>query len=322
VWQVMARNPFHLTSALDYYSVNAVHTRHWWGDPSMRTSREIFCYPGTANAQCSVPILGGVDYPSEKQWCLDKFNATDCTAIRDSAQGIYVVSSQIFYTAVAIWACGLVLLLWLTLCILQAIITLPIVQRSKESNIPLWLTFPIIGCYTIGYLLFSSQTALTYELQDVYWIALVYLLSGGAFTLAALVGYFLKFYTVLNRRQRRFKQGVVVLFIATIMMTIFTVATIFATSLIYALNIVDVPLDQYSLLACYLDSDGSCTGCDPDDTLPMCPEWTEDDVRRVLETIMKQSATLAAIFLVYALITLRYGFVLFRHVSRYQIEYV
>ena len=259
----MTRNHFQLllTHAPDYYSVNAVHTRHWWGDPSMRTSRELFCYPGTANAQCSVPILGGVDYPSEKQWCIDKFNATDCTAIRDSAQGKYVVSSQIFYTSVGIWACGLVLLLSLTLCILQAIITLPIVQRSKESNIPLWLTFPIIGCYTIGYLLFSSQTALTYELQDVYWIALVYLLSGGAFTLAALVGYFLKFYTVLNRRQRRFKQGVVVLFIATIMMTIFTVATIFATSLIYALNIVDIPLDQYSLLACYLDSDGTHSRC-------------------------------------------------------------
>jgi hypothetical protein len=283
----------------------------------------MFCHPGTANAQCKVPILGGIDYPTEQKWCMDIFNSTNCTEIRDDAQGKYVVSSQILYTSIGIWACCLALLLWLTLCILQAIITLPIVQRSKESNIPLWLTFPIIGSYTIGYLLFTSQAAVTYQLQDVYWIALVYLLSGGAFTLAALVGYFLKFYTVLNRRQRRFKQVVVILFIVTIMMTIFTVATVFATSLIYALDIVDLPLDQYSLLACYLDSDdGSCTGCDQEDPLLMCPEWTEDDVRRVLETIMKQSATLAAIFLVYALITLRYGFLLFRHVSRYQIEYV
>ena len=319
----MTRLEIHCCIAhVDYYSVNAVHTKHWWEDPSMRTSREIFCYPETANAQCKVPIFGGVDYPSEKMWCIDKFNRTNCSEIRDSAQGKYVVSSQIFYTAIGIYACCLAMLLWLTLGILQAIITLPIVQRSKESNIPLWLTFPIVGCYTIGYLLFSSQSALTYELQDVYWIALVYLLSGGAFTLAALVGYFLKFYTVLNRRQKRFKQGVVVLFIATIMLTIFTVATIFVTSLIYALNIVDVPLDQYFLLACYLDSDGSCTGCEQEDPLLMCPEWTEDDVRRVLETIMKQSATLAAIFVVYALITLRYGFVLFRHISRHQIEYV
>ena len=130
----------------------------------------------------------------------------------------------------------------------------------------------------------------------------------------------LKFYTVLNGRQRRIKQGVVVVFIVTVLMTVFAVATIFVTSLIYSLNIVDLPLDNYEEIACSLDMRGSCTGCEEEP--PQCPEWTEEDVRIVLKTIMKQSATLAATFLVYALVTLRYGFTLFRYVSRYQIEYV
>ena len=170
---------------------------------------------------------------------------------------------------------------------------------------------------------------MTSEFQDVYWIGLAYFLSGGAFTLAAMVGIFLKCYTVLNGRQRRIKQGVVVFFILTIFVTVFAVATIFTTSLIYSLNIIDFQLVSWREIACFLDSGGSCTGCDQDDCSPegicpeqICPEWTEDDVKSVLQTIMKQSATLAAIFLVYSLVTLRYGFVQFRHVSKYQIEYV
>ena len=65
---------------------------------------------------------------------------------------------------------------------------MPIVQRSKESNIPLWLTFPIVGCFTVGYFLgfyldAYKADALEY-LEDIYWISVAYLISGGAFTLA------------------------------------------------------------------------------------------------------------------------------------------
>ena len=53
-----------------------------------------------------------------------------------------------------------------------------------------------------------------------------------------------------------------------------------------------------------------------------CPEWTDSDILKVLQTQLKQSATLAAIFLIYAFSALRFGFILRSHVSRYQIEYV
>jgi len=306
----------------DYNQVMEVWTKHWWDDKSLSWYRELFCDEGTAHGKCMVPVLGGANYEDESAWCMAHFDATDCQDIRARAQYEFIVAHYVYFTANGIVALVLALLMWVTLNVLQAIITLPIVQRSKESNIPLWLTFPIIGSYTIGYVLLFSETAIDEVLEDIKWMGITYLVSGGSFTLLALVGLVLKCYPVLNTRQKKVKQGVIILFIILIILTIFAVAVVFATSLIYSLSIVDLPLTQYSQIACALDMDGSCTGCNSPYQELVCPEWSKDDVARVLQTITKQSATIAAIFLVYALATLKYGFVLFRHVSRYQIEYV
>ena len=180
---------FFMIGLFDYYKVNEVYTKHWWENPSMKFSRELFCEPpGTAQNQCMVPIEGGNGYATEQDWCLKNYNATNCTQIRDDAQARYNRFSRVFYTSYGIWACFLLALMWCTLCVLQAIITVPIVQRSKESNIPLWLTLPIVGCFTVGYFLgfyldAYKADALEY-LEDIYWISVAYLISGGAFTLA------------------------------------------------------------------------------------------------------------------------------------------
>jgi hypothetical protein len=48
--------------------------------------REKFCDPSsTADFQCTVPFS---DNATETKWCLDNFNATDCTSIRNSAQNV------------------------------------------------------------------------------------------------------------------------------------------------------------------------------------------------------------------------------------------
>jgi len=306
----------------DYSRVMEVWAKHWWDDKSLSWYRELFCDDGTAQGKCMVPILGGLKYIDEDEWCLAYFNATDCKDIREEAQYDFVVANYFYFALNGIWALILAVLMWVTLNVLQEIITLPIVQRSKESNIPLWLTFPIIGSYTIGYVLLFSETSIDEVLDDIRWIGITYMVSGGSFTLLALVGIVLKCYPVLNTKQKKVKQGMIVLFIVVIILTIFAVSVVFVVSLIYSLSIVDLPLTRYSEIACALDVDGSCTGCDSSYEELVCPEWTKDDVARVLQTMTKQSATIAAIFLVYALATLRYGFVLFRHVSRYQIEYV
>lgn len=291
--------------------------------------RETFCESGTADEECIVPILGGVVYQTEEDWCREKYNHSDasiCREIRDDAQRKYNAVTFFLFMLNGIWALFLVALIWVMLCVLQAIITLPIVQRSKESNIPLWLTVPILGCVGAGYTLIFTRASIDEQFQDAHWIGIVFLTSGALFALAASLGIVLKFYTVLNGRQRRIKQAIVVLFIAAIFTTIFTMTTIFITSLIYSLQILELPEYDFRSIACALDVSGSCTGCHPQfipkDSSDICPEWTDDDVQRVLTTIMKQSATIAAIFIVYALISLRYGFVFFQYVSRYQIEYV
>jgi hypothetical protein len=107
-----------LIGLFDYYNVQIVYTKHWWDNSLNEYSREIFCKPPqTANNQCIVPIEGGGEYNSEEEWCLDKYNATNCTQIRDDAQAKYLQATRIFFTADGIWACCLVVLIWFTLCI-------------------------------------------------------------------------------------------------------------------------------------------------------------------------------------------------------------
>lgn len=109
---------YFMIGLFDYYNVNTVYTKHWWDNPINEYSREIFCKPPqTANNQCIVPIDGGGEYNSEEEWCIAKYNATNCTQIRDDAQAKYIQATRIFYTADGIWACCLVVLIWFTLCI-------------------------------------------------------------------------------------------------------------------------------------------------------------------------------------------------------------
>jgi hypothetical protein len=79
---------------------------------------------------------------------------------------------------------------------------------------------------------------------------------------------------------------------------------------------------QRARIACSIDTVDSCTLCGNRLGLTECPEWSTEDVFKVLQTQLKQSATLAAIFLVYSLGALRFGFVLRKHVRQYQIDYV
>lgn len=109
---------YFMIGLFDYYNVNIVYTKHWWDNPINEYSREIFCKPPqTANYQCIVPIEGGDKYNSEEEWCLAKYNATNCSQIRDDAQAKYIQATRIFYTTDGIWACCLVVLIWFTLCI-------------------------------------------------------------------------------------------------------------------------------------------------------------------------------------------------------------
>ena len=175
----------------------------------------------------------------------------------------------------------------------------------------------------VGYLLLYAHTSVGEVFRDANMIASAYLVGWGLFTPAAILGLVLKLYTVPNIRLRRIKQGVVIAFVPTIPKTMLSPTTIFTTILIHSLRFVNLPEEDFREMACVPDVSGGCDGCSREDPpAGKCPERTDDDVRRVPETIVKQSAALAAIFLVYASIAPRYGSLLFRHASRYQIKYV
>jgi len=318
-------------SLFDYHKVTDVWIRHWWLTPSFDWFRSLYCLEGTADTKCMVPTKGGAEYEDEDAWCTDLYNATDCLQIKTDAQMEMSTVSYIFLTANAVWGLVLVVLLWLALTMLEGIITPPIVQSSKQANIPAWLTLPFLGCLAGGAtLLFAPSSAVGNETgSEVFWIGVAYMASGGCFLVAALLGWFISAYSVLNSRDKQHKQIAVSLFIATMLLTIFILVVIFAASLVFSVDLVDygISKEERGRIACYIDTANSCTNCYPRDDFwdpeePRCPEWTNDDILKVLQTQLKQSATLAAIFLIYAFSALRFGFVLRSHVSRYQIEYV
>ena len=98
-------------------------------------------------------------------------------------------------------------------------------------------------------------------------------------------------------------------------------------SIAFSISLVEDPLSMEvrGNIACFLDQAHTCTRCDQDasDTSSIrCPEWTTDDVTKVLQSQAKSSASLAAIFLLYALSAMRFGFSTRRFIRLYQIDYV
>jgi hypothetical protein len=269
---------------------------------------------------------------NEDAWCDLYFNSTDCSDIQADAQTAMSTVTYTFLVANGILGVVLIALLCLALTMLEGIISTPIVRQSKQANIPAWLTLPTLGCLAGGATLaFSPSSATIKETgSEVFWVGVAYISSSGSFLVAALLGWFISGYSVLNSRDKQHKKIAVSLFITTIILTIFFVGAIFAASVVFSVDIVDYGIndDDRGQIACSVDTANSCTNCfDKNDInnrneMRQCPEWTDSDILKVLQTQLKQSATLAAIFLIYAFSALRFGFILRSHVSRYQIEYV
>lgn len=76
--------------------------------------RETYCEPGTAGSLCLVPIYEeGADY-NETDWCMDKYQATNCTEIRDAAQDEVEDLMIFFYNSNVAW--GFLLIMVVSSC--------------------------------------------------------------------------------------------------------------------------------------------------------------------------------------------------------------
>ena len=139
----------------------------------MSTFRKQFCEKGTSDKECIVPIFGGSDFNNETEWCLFNHNKTDaCTEIRDNAQEDMETYMLYYYTGLAGVGCVLMGLLLLIVNSLERIISKPIVQKSRESNVPAWLTLPTsVGALVGSVFLWSQSSVLSASSSsDISWI--------------------------------------------------------------------------------------------------------------------------------------------------------
>merc|ERR1712172_284064 len=111
-------------------------------------------------------------------------------------------------------------------------------------------------------------------------------------------GWYLSAKTVLNTNDMIMKRIGVNLFIFFLFLATF-VGAIFTASIIYSLNFVTVSLDdrQRGSIACVVDSSGGCSNCPSSNltiynsTQALCPEWSQQDLVRVMQSQLKQSAS-------------------------------
>jgi hypothetical protein len=75
--------------------------------------------------------------------------------------------------------------LFLVVKTLESIVSQPLVQKSRESNVPVWLLLPIIGCTVSGTLYsFSSTSVLStraYVKSYTSWIGPLFIVAGGMY---------------------------------------------------------------------------------------------------------------------------------------------
>jgi hypothetical protein len=311
---------FFTITLFDYHRVTEVWVVHWWTKKQLSWFRQTFCLPETSDTLCAVPIDGGPDYEDEEAWCRANYGSTQCETIRNNAQDDTIFWLLIFYTALASWSVVLMFVLLLVINSLERIISKPIIQKSRESNVPGWLTFPTIATAFVGLVYYISPSSVLRVLDEESWVAFLYLLAAGLFLVALIMGWGLSVFPVRSDTDKRSKSSFVVVFIVVLAINAALLLTIFVASIVWSRTL-DLDQRDRGDVACVLRGT-DCTNCDAAAAFDQCPEWTFEDVYRIAETQLKQSATLAAIFILYAVNVMIYGIVLKRHLANYQIDYV
>lgn len=296
-----------------------------------------FCDPSdTYNTLCAVPIYSNPD--QETAWCQMNYNSTACTSIRNNAQAEVARFLSFFYSTTSAWTILFIFSLFLVMKTLESIITSPLVEKSRESSIPSWLMLPTAGCFICGSLFTYSPSSILnirYGLvTNLQWIAPIFMIAGGVFFVLALLAWFLWTYPITQTSHKHNKSIAIIAFIIISFGMILTMATIFASCIVESLFLGgDLSDSARGQIACSIDQSGSCTQCPGDiailnstdaSVLPedQCPEWSYENVTRVLQSQAKTGANLAVICMFYAIGAFRYGLSIRKHIINYKIAYV
>lgn len=319
-WVMICILPAQIYLALSLYGsydVTKIWIIHWWDTPALSWFRNYFCEMGTAETLCKSDTIGS---------CNEVYNATDCAVIREEAQEKMLFSMQLFYYSNAVWGILLVGLLILIVSTLDRIITRPIVHKSLQTNIPAWFLIPMCSGVFIGAIFRYSPSSLVSERvnSENRWMGTAYLICSGLFLLAAILGWFISQSPILNARSKQRKHSCILLFMALILISVILLIYVLITSIYYSFRLVknDLTEDQRGALACAAGTTETCTNCNDLESGPVCPQWTLDQVTRVLQAQVRQIITLAGMFLLYAISSIRFGFIMRKHLILYEIDYV
>mmetsp|Transcript_5831 Transcript_5831/g.13498 ORF Transcript_5831/g.13498 Transcript_5831/m.13498 type:complete len:288 (-) Transcript_5831:95-958(-) len=284
----------------------------WW-------FRDFYCLPGTAESLCTVPIEGGIDFDSEDEWCMERFNETSCTEIRDEAQEKTTFFFSVFNRSLASWGCVQMLLMLLIIKTLERIISKPMVQKSREVNVVGWLTFPVFCTALVGsFYLFSPYFYLD-KLNEQRWVGYLYLITSGLFLIALLMGWFLSAFSIRSNADKQNKSNAALILVGVLIMNALVLTTIFFASIVWSRQL-ELTQTERGDIACTMNY-SECTDCDLEGAV-RCPEWSFGDITDIVRRQLKQSAVLAAIFILYDLNVMMYGLKLRKHLSMYEIDYV
>jgi len=282
----------------DAFESNEVWIKHSWSTPAMALYRMQYCQQGTHNSRCVVPIGGG-ESRTEEEWCLDNFNMTDCTQIRDSAQEGMLIYANAFFSSFGVICLLLMMLLWLTRIVLTDIISTPIIERNRKSNITFWLAFPIILSFTVAGILFSSPpfhpdyavSGMAVQIHLALF-ALYYTICGSFFIISTLLALFAGTYDVNTAGDKKIKNVAAICFIILSVINVIFITFILVEGILVATVFIgrDVNDEVRGDIACLGDPIDSCTCCDSCsscDCPRRFPEWTSADVTNMLQSQKK-----------------------------------
>jgi hypothetical protein len=117
----------------------------------------------------------------------------------------------------------------------------------------------------------------------ISFIGPFYLATAGLFFVAAMLGWYISVSSILNTRHKRNKMLAIAGFVGLMVVIFFMLTTLFASSIAFSASLTTFPMgdEERGQIACFIDQSKTCTNCDA--TSNRCPEWSTEDVTKVVQ---------------------------------------
>lgn len=301
-------------ACIDFYEYIDVWFKHQWEMDNFANMRQLFCEVYTdedpdAIDKCSSPLTGGND------WCLAKYNTTDCSYFRDKSideavdycRNLSLVQAIIFGTFAGL--CSIAV----ALC--HRIITDEVLTKSMNEFINVLLLIPVATCAGLAFYLWWLNDYTAKELE-YFWLANSFMGVAIAQVVALPLGFF---------AGRLKSKWMLQLYIFLMLCILTTMVLNGALCIIFAgiLAEVFVPTTkEFGDIACDKNLVGCCC-CDyTTEVDTRCPEWEDEEIMSLLVLDMKISGIAALGSALYPVGALIIAVMTRAALANYKLDYV